>query len=480
MVQPNGPNGSFTNTASWFVAGEMHNDDTASGVPTSPPFAIQLAGDHLQVVARYAAPGVNPSNAAGQLTMMTLWTDPNPIQTNQYNDISIKANVSNTSAGYLDVSVNGTQVVNYSGPLGYGSPTYWEDGLYRNSGPTESATADFRNLTLLTGSAATSATTSSGTSSSGTSTSGSGTSGTTTTTGSASGTGTTVTDPTGTSGSSTTSTSGSTPTAPTVTLANSSLHVSPGGNVPLGIDVNVPNAGDSVTVNISGMPGFESITDNLDHKTFSGNSVTLTSAQVDSGLTLNSSYRGHGRPTSTLTVTATDTTGTQISSAPQTITVVDPLGTTVSSTGSASGSSRWGSGASDHDTSSASQTPSFASTASAGLPSTTGFAAPTTPTSSDQSSQHGGFNLAQWFDHHPDFAPAATTLSEAGASRPGTGFEPPMAAAPAGDAGSRSFALFNQMMASNFSTASHFAQATTTSSAASPQPSGFLAAHPLH
>ncbi|MGH6715056.1 MAG: family 16 glycosylhydrolase [Bradyrhizobium sp.] len=336
-----------------------------------------------------------------------------------------------------------------------------------------------------------------GTTTTGTSTSDGGTSGTTT--GSASGTGTTATDPTGTSGSSTTSTSGgtptsgeggttsNTPTAPTVTVANSSLHVSPGGHVPLGVDVSVPNAGDNVTVNISGMPTYETITDSLDHKTFSGSSVTLTASEVDSGLTLNSSYKGRGRPTSTLTVTATDNTGTQISSAPQTIAVVDPSATTVSGTGSTHGSgrrgsSRWGSGAAHHGRPTTSQGPSVTSTASAGVPktsSTTAVTSPTTPASSDQSSQHGQFDLAQRFEHHPGFAPVATTLSEAGASGWGTGFAAPVAAAPVGSASGRTFALFNQMMAGNFGETSHFAQATTTSSPASPQATGFLA-RPLH
>ena len=65
--------------------------------------------------------------------MLTLWTDPNPIQPGQYNDIQIQTNVSNTSSGYLQVSINGAQVVNYHGPLGYGTPTYWEEGLYRST-----------------------------------------------------------------------------------------------------------------------------------------------------------------------------------------------------------------------------------------------------------------------------------------------------------------------------------------------------------
>src|SRR5258707_5974689 len=154
MAEPNGANGSFTNTASWFVTGQMHSADWVTGVGTSPPFAIQLAGNHLQVVARYVKPGGNPSNSSSDLHMMTLWTDPNRITTGQYYNISIQSNVSNTGGGYLDVSINGNQVVNYNGPLGYGEPTYWEYGLYRNSGPTETVAADYRNLTLTTGSAA--------------------------------------------------------------------------------------------------------------------------------------------------------------------------------------------------------------------------------------------------------------------------------------------------------------------------------------
>lgn len=152
MVEPNGSNGSFTNTARWFVTAELHNADRITGVSTSPPFAVQLAGDHLQVVARYCPTGLDPSNGAGKLTMLTLWTDPNPIQTGQYNNIQIQANVSNTSNGYLDVWVNGIQVVSYRGPLGYGAPVYWEEGLYRNAGPSQTVAANFRNLMLTIGS----------------------------------------------------------------------------------------------------------------------------------------------------------------------------------------------------------------------------------------------------------------------------------------------------------------------------------------
>jgi hypothetical protein len=155
MVEANGPNGSFVNTQNrsngWFVVGQMHNDDIASGVGTSPPFAVQMDGDHLQIVARYVLPGGNPSNSSSALHMLTLWTDPNPIQTGVYKDIKVQANFSNSGGGYLQVSINGNQVVNYQGPLGYGQGTYWEYGIYRSSAPEPTA-VQYRNLMITIGS----------------------------------------------------------------------------------------------------------------------------------------------------------------------------------------------------------------------------------------------------------------------------------------------------------------------------------------
>jgi hypothetical protein len=80
-------------------------------------------------------------------------------------------------------------------------------------------------------------------------------------------------------------------------------------------------------VNITGLPRYETITDKLDGQTFRGNNITLTAAQVDSGLELHSYYRGGSHPVATLTLTpnAKDpVTGAVASAAPQTITVTDP------------------------------------------------------------------------------------------------------------------------------------------------------------
>ena len=94
--------------------------------------------------------------------------------------------------------------------------------------------------------------------------------------------------------------------APVLTIANNSLSVTAGGNVALGVDVTTPEAGDTVSVSIAGLPSYETITDALDRKIFAGSSVILTAAEVDSGLTLSSSYKGSGHPVATLTLSATN------------------------------------------------------------------------------------------------------------------------------------------------------------------------------
>src|SRR6185437_7164466 len=162
-----------------------------------------------------------------------------------------------------------------------------------------------------TGSTGSTGSGSTGSSTSGGSSSGSSTSGGTT------GTGSDSTASGGTTG---------TGTAPAVTVAADSLSVSPGHSVDLGMSVSVPTTGDDVTVNISGLPKYETITDNLDHKTFSGSNITLTADEVNSGLSLTSNYKGHGHPTATLTVTETDHTANS-SSAAQSIVVKDPAST---------------------------------------------------------------------------------------------------------------------------------------------------------
>jgi beta-mannanase len=124
--------------------------------------------------------------------------------------------------------------------------------------------------------------------------------------------------------------------APVLTVADSTLSVAGrGGTVGLGVNVTTTDPNDAVTVNITGLPKYETITDKLDGKTFGGNNVTLTAAEVDSGLVLQSNYRGGGHPVATLTLTAAGkdpSTGAVTTSASQTITVTDPRPATATTT----------------------------------------------------------------------------------------------------------------------------------------------------
>ncbi len=116
---------------------------------------------------------------------------------------------------------------------------------------------------------------------------------------------------------------------PTLTVASTALTVDEGGSVTLPISVVPASAHGATTVTIGGVANYETITDNLDHKVFTASSgtgsVTLTAAEVNSGLSLSSDYSGPGKPVNTLTITASETEGGHtLTSATDTIQVTDP------------------------------------------------------------------------------------------------------------------------------------------------------------
>ena len=114
----------------------------------------------------------------------------------------------------------------------------------------------------------------------------------------------------------------------TLTLASTAVTLPAGGSVPLPMAVSPIDLDDTLLVTISGLTSYKSITDALDHTIFNAGktgSVTLTAAEVNSGLTLHLSYAGSGHPVNTLSVTATNTTpGETASTPPQNIAVTDP------------------------------------------------------------------------------------------------------------------------------------------------------------
>jgi len=112
-----------------------------------------------------------------------------------------------------------------------------------------------------------------------------------------------------------------TPVAPSLTFEDTSLSTF-GGRTNLRLDLSTSDP-DATSVTISGLSRYDTITNNLDHQVFRGESVTLTAAEVDSGLTLHNYYGGRGTGTSTLTATATNANTGQTSET-QSVTVVHP------------------------------------------------------------------------------------------------------------------------------------------------------------
>jgi probable HAF family extracellular repeat protein len=126
------------------------------------------------------------------------------------------------------------------------------------------------------------------------------------------------------------------PEPPTLT-APGSLTVPAGGSTPMGTMASPADSDDTVSVTISGVPLFESITapsgdtvtSQLVHGGGKGDTLTFTitagtAGQPISGLVLNSSFTGKGHPVNTFTVTASNSTSGETGTAAKTITVTDP------------------------------------------------------------------------------------------------------------------------------------------------------------
>ena len=132
------------------------------------------------------------------------------------------------------------------------------------------------------------------------------------------------------------------PVTPTFTVP-SSLTVSAGGSIALGLVITPVPSNGTISLTISGVPSYKSIYAAGTTPTVTKQSTTYTyafsdlpSADLDNGLTLTSTYTGTGHPKSTFTVTVSDTADGQTdTAAAQTIKVTDPpAGNTVAGTSS--------------------------------------------------------------------------------------------------------------------------------------------------
>jgi hypothetical protein len=133
-----------TNIAPWLVIGQWHSDWHGGIVqPVHPPLAFFLFGDdRLNIMGAWSATNSTVEND------MTLYADPNPLVRGQKYAMKIVTNFMNDETGFAQIWRDGVQIVNYSGPLGYGQATFWKEGIYRS--PTNQTIAAWYENTIQT------------------------------------------------------------------------------------------------------------------------------------------------------------------------------------------------------------------------------------------------------------------------------------------------------------------------------------------
>lgn len=287
---------------------------TVTQVTASPATGVEHVGDTVKLTLAF--------NEAVTVT---------GTPTLKLNDGDVATYVSGSGTGSLVFSTKVASTDTATSALGITSVNLTNGASIKDAeGTAADLSGAIKSFAGLAIDPATNTSTGSGSSSSGSATTGSGTGGSTT--------GGSTTDPT------------TVTTAPVVSVADKTIDVAAGGKADLGVKVATTDPNDAVSVTITGLPRYETITDNLDGQVFQGKSITLTADQVNSGLTLQSNYHGRGTPVSELTITATGkdpATGATSTSTPQTITVTDPPATSTSTTGQ--GSSTGGKNVADHN-----------------------------------------------------------------------------------------------------------------------------------
>ena len=106
------------------------------GVYTSPPIGVEFVGDKLQFNVLWCPTNQNPSNSAGNLKKVLIRETPQKLTRNAWHTVKIEAKNQNDNSGYYKAWIDGTQVANYSGPVGFGYKVYWECGPYRATDST--------------------------------------------------------------------------------------------------------------------------------------------------------------------------------------------------------------------------------------------------------------------------------------------------------------------------------------------------------
>ena len=147
---------------SWEIIGQVHSDDsspiTEALTADYPVLSFHMTGadgvgggDYLAIQVEYALSGqTTPSEAtpAGNPNNGYLYVSSQPIVRGEAYSIQVEGSFQNNSNGFVEVWVNGVEVVNYHGPIGYGASNYWKEGVYEGTTQTQPITIDYANTTV--------------------------------------------------------------------------------------------------------------------------------------------------------------------------------------------------------------------------------------------------------------------------------------------------------------------------------------------
>lgn len=138
MIEPGAKN-----TSSGLVMGQFHQNDGVDS--NSPPFCIALNGEKIAVCIGY-------TDASGKVVYATLYTSAADVVRGHEYDVKIDATFDTGSQGHLAVWIDGQQVANYWGPLGYStqSSVYWKAGIYRQNSKGEDIAIQYSDLNIDT------------------------------------------------------------------------------------------------------------------------------------------------------------------------------------------------------------------------------------------------------------------------------------------------------------------------------------------
>jgi hypothetical protein len=120
----------------WWLIYENH------GPIGSPPWGLYFSGEKMQMQVRYNAPD------GGAVTELAPWTDMTNIVRGVWHTIEVRGKQGQSGTGYLQVWIDGPQVLNYTGSIGYGAASWVEVGTYRSNLWTDPVAIRWRNILI--------------------------------------------------------------------------------------------------------------------------------------------------------------------------------------------------------------------------------------------------------------------------------------------------------------------------------------------